>query len=161
MDINKLIEQIGAVIGLPQLKLDARGLARVRIEGSPDLNLEADKEVNCLHIYSTIIPTPDDLGVELCEKLLSANTFGSKTGGASLALDKLGNEVILCHRIESDDMKAETVQAILERFVAAAEYWVKELTGLGETADATAARRDDSAAAKSMRDNFAMLNNRI
>ncbi|WP_153099994.1 type III secretion system chaperone [Paraburkholderia hayleyella] len=159
MDVLKLIEQIGAVIGLPQLKLDARGLARVRIEGSPDLNLEADNEVNCLHLYSTIGTIPETLTLDLCEKLLTANTFGSKTGGASLALDKLGGEIILCHRIESDDMKAETVQATLERFVAAAEYWVKELSGTGDTPAAEAPR--DEKAKQLMRDNFAMLNNRI
>lgn len=132
MDAEKLVAQIANVIGLPSLRLDPRGLARIRIEGSPDLCLELDKAADCLHLYSTIAPASGTLEPALAEALLCGNAFGKATGGATLGLDRLGSEIILCHRLESSDLHPSTLLDIFERFVAAADHWIREL----------AARRD-------------------
>jgi hypothetical protein len=56
----------------------------------------------------------------------AGNTFGSKTGGASLAFDEPAGEIILCARLEDMVVGADALKNYLERFAAAAKYWVAE-----------------------------------
>ncbi|VVE48064.1 hypothetical protein PIN31115_04501 [Pandoraea iniqua] len=127
MMIDELITQIGSVIGLPALKLDERGLACIRIQDAPDMNLEYDEPARCLHIYSIIGSLPDDAPAQTLASLLSANAFGARTGGAIIGIDDLNGDVVLATRIESSQLPPTTLLGILERFVHNAEQWVKRM----------------------------------
>ncbi|MFL9950770.1 type III secretion system chaperone [Paraburkholderia agricolaris] len=126
MDTKAMAIQIGIVIGLPQLQLDDRGLALVQIEGCPSLHIEADPDGQCLHLYSIVASNVHSVLHDACLMLLKGNTFGSKTGGASLAFDEPAGEIILCARLEDMVVGADALKNYLERFAAAAKYWVAE-----------------------------------
>lgn len=117
MMIDELITQIGSVIGLPTLKLDERGLACVRIQDAPDLNLEYDEAAQCLHLYSVVGTVGQHSPAPMLTSLLVANAFGARTGGSTLGIDDLNGDLVLATRIETSQMPPTTLLNILERFV--------------------------------------------
>lgn len=128
MMIDELITQIGAVIGLPALKLDERGLACVRIQDAPDLNLEYDEAAQCLHLYSVVGTLSQDSPPAVLTSLLIANAFGARTGGAAIGIDDLNGDLVLSTRIETSQMPPNTLLSLLERFVHNAEQWARRVS---------------------------------
>ncbi len=127
MMIDELITQIGSVIGLPTLKLDERGLACVRIQDAPDLNLEYDEAAQCLHLYSVVGTIGQHSPASMLTSLLVANAFGARTGGSTLGIDDLNGDLVLSTRIETSQMPPTTLLNILERFVHNAEQWTRRI----------------------------------
>ncbi|MBC7599823.1 MAG: type III secretion system chaperone [Polaromonas sp.] len=126
MDTDQLLQSLGLSLGLSNLRFDTNGCARLAIDGAPALNMERDA-VGGLHLYSVLGPLPPEGREELYAQLLQGNLFGTSTGGATLAIDELHAEIVLCSNVKAEQASAPEFAAHVEAFVAAAEDWQSRL----------------------------------
>lgn len=123
MNTDDVIQAIATAMGVPELRLDEHGCARLRIDDRIDVNFEASDGGHLLHVYCTLGPVPTSDRERTFEQLLSANLFGADTGGATLAIDTEFNEIVLCSDIGNHGWTSELIMSRLERFVDAAQGW--------------------------------------
>lgn len=117
MTITDLLADFGRKAGLGSLSLDESGVCRLSFDQSLIVDLEFDSGAGLLHIYSAVGPIPAEGKEAVFGALLSANLFGSETGGASLAIDPSQNEIILCRSVNPDHLDSTAFEGILESFV--------------------------------------------
>ena len=122
MDSDQLLQSLGLSLGLPNLRFDGNGCARIAIDGAPALNFERD-DAGAMHLYSVLGLIPPEGREALYAQLLKGNLFGATTAGATLALDELHGEVVLCRTIITAQASAPVFSSQVEAFVAAAEDW--------------------------------------
>lgn len=127
MDPDQLLQSLGLTLGLPNLRFDEHGCARVSVEGAPALDFERQERV--IHVYSVIAPLPPEGREALYAQLLQGNLFGASTAGASLSIDELQGEVVLCRTFVAESTSAQAFASDVEAFVGAAEDWQARLTG--------------------------------
>lgn len=136
MDPDQLLQSLGLTLGLPNLRFDEHGCARVTVEGAPALDFERQERV--VHVYSVLGPVPPEGREALYAQLLQGNLFGASTAGASLSIDELQGEVVLCRAFVAESTTAQGFASDVEAFVGAAEDWQARLTGANPDApDAT------------------------
>jgi hypothetical protein len=148
MDTDQLLQFLGLDLGLPTLRFDGNGCARLTIEGAPALNFERD-EKGTIHLYSVLCPQPTDGREALYAQLLQGNLFGTSTGGALLAVDEMRREVVLCRKVDPEQVSVPAFISQVEAFVAAAEDWQGRLTS-----SRAGAAPPSEAAAPSMMNHF-------
>jgi hypothetical protein len=127
MDPDQLLQSLGLDLGLPSLRFDANGCARLAIDGAPALNFERDAK-GSIHLYSVLCSQPQEGREALYAQLLQGNLFGTSTGGGALAVDESKREVVLCRTIFIDQTTAPAFMSQVEAFVAAAEDWKSRLS---------------------------------
>ena len=78
---------------------------------------------DCIHLYAVLGPLPAHANATVYRELLEGNLFGTRTRGATLAIDAVQQEVILCRRVELAVAEVGTFTAMLDDFVAASREW--------------------------------------
>ncbi len=68
-------------------------------------------------------PMPDNGRSAVMEELLMANLVGLGTGGASLAIDPVSDEIVLCRVFHTDDLAAAVLGREFDRFVEVLRFW--------------------------------------
>lgn len=139
MTAHQLLQELGLAMGLPTLKFDDEGCARLMFDGKLAVNLEYDEGNASIQLYSVLGPLPAQGREALFLKLLKGNLFGADTGGATLAVDGEHHEVVLCRTLPVEETTAAAFVAAIERFVAALEAWIPQLDGAGAAAPAASA----------------------
>ncbi|MBC7604523.1 MAG: type III secretion system chaperone [Ramlibacter sp.] len=122
MDTDQLLQSLGLALGLANLRFDANGCARLAVDGAPALNFERDA-AGGIHLYSVLGPLPIEEREAVYAQLLQGNLFGTSTAGATLAVDELHGEIVLCRNVSAELMTAPAFESQVEAFVAAAEDW--------------------------------------
>lgn len=122
MDSDQLLQSLGLSLGLSNLRFDANGCARIAIDGAPAINFESD-DAGAMHLYSVLGLIPPEGREALYAQLLNGNLFGASTAGATLALDELHGEIVLCRTIITAQASGPAFSSLVEAFVAAAEDW--------------------------------------
>jgi hypothetical protein len=131
MTADELLNDLGLTAGLQDLRFDTNGCARLMFDGKTAVNFENDEGAGCIHLYTPIAPLPPDKLDTLYRTLLEANLFGEKTLGATLAIDDLEHEIVLCRCVQVQDATGKSFAEILERFVSAAEDWIERINHVG------------------------------
>ena len=129
-------------MGLPAFAVDAAGCARLEFDGRTRVNFEVDTETDRLQLYSVLGPLPGEGREALYRTLLEGNLFGGGTRGASLAVDSLAHEVVLCQCLSAELYSGEAFIALLEDFVTCAQHWTETL----QSGPAPTAALDDTPA---------------
>lgn len=144
MDADQLLTSLGLATGLPDLRFDGNGCARLLFDQRLALDLERDADAGCIHVYAVLCAAPPPgSGEALYRRMLEGNLFGSQTQGAALAVDAASHEIILCRSVEVEASSADSFSRLIEKFLAAIEHWQQELAGSGPAE----AARDTGAAA--------------
>ncbi|MRD47053.1 type III secretion system chaperone [Caenimonas koreensis] len=126
MDTDQLLQSLGLSLGLDKLRFDANGCACLAVDGAPALNFERDASGG-IHLYSVLAPVPPDEREAVYTQLLQGNLFGTLTAGATLAIDELHAEIVLCRNVVAESQTASSFESLVEAFVAAAEDWQSRL----------------------------------
>lgn len=100
MNASDLIAELANRSGIPSLKLDDHGMARLAFEQGIEVDMEEDKAEGVLHLYTHLAGIPADGREAFYAWLLEANLFCGATLGATLALDRGRGEVLLCRKID-------------------------------------------------------------
>jgi hypothetical protein len=124
---QQLLCELGVAMNLPQLAFDGNGCARLLVDGELAVNFELDPAHEAIQLYSTIAPLPTEGGEALYLSLLEGNLFVAQTQGATLAVDSLYREVVLCRTVPTHEMDPTSFASLVERFVTAAEEWTQKL----------------------------------
>jgi hypothetical protein len=124
MDARSLIALFGEESGVP-LVLGDSGTIDLIFENDITLTLEHDDPQDILHAYVVIgnEPLESDQCLALYRALLSANSFGHETEGATLSLDERTGEVLLTRRLELADAGVSQLRRIVETMVDVAVTW--------------------------------------
>ncbi len=118
-----LLAAYGQTAGLPELKFDHNGCARLLFESSTAIDLEVDEPSNCIQMYSVLGPVPAGNREPLYRNLLEGNLFGTHTGGAALSIDPVQEEILLCGRADLNAMTADLLAESLQAFAGVASLW--------------------------------------
>ncbi|MGE0331873.1 MAG: type III secretion system chaperone [Ramlibacter sp.] len=120
-----LLLAYGRLANLPTLGFDEHGCARLVFEGDVAIDLEADEPAQCIQVYAVLGPVPPGDREPLYRRLLEGNLFGQQTGGATLAVDPVREEVLLCARVDPAVVSAEALVGWLDRFAGTAADWLR------------------------------------
>lgn len=129
MKPEQLLNDLGLTMGLPDLKFNEQGCARLVFDGKTSVNLESDADTGKLQLYTDLCPLPPEGREALYLSLLEGNLFGMQTEGATLAVDSANQEVVLCQTLMAEELSADGFLAIIERFVNCAEQWRAQIEG--------------------------------
>jgi hypothetical protein len=131
MDTDELARELlaayGTIAGLPGLKFDKNGCARLLFDHGSIVNLEIDRGAACLHLYGVLGPVPAGNQEALYRKLLEANFFGTRVGGASLAIDAVQEEILIGRRIDVAKTTATDFAQIIEAFAGVVRDWKQKV----------------------------------
>ena len=121
--IDQAIDELGRIVGLPDLAFDAEGNLSLLFDETMPVNIARIDETS-MELWTTL----DDIGresdVKLVRHLLSANHLGrNRTGAARLALQPGGGSFLLCERFEIAGLDAATLERRFSDFVENAFYW--------------------------------------
>ena len=130
MNADQLLNELGLTMGLPNLRFDEHGCARLMFDGKTAIDLEADSETGMLQVYSVLSPLPAEGRETTFLSLLEGNLFGTQTHGATLAVDSLYNEVLLCRTVDTEQMSGASFATMIERFVDSVETWKERIEGM-------------------------------
>jgi hypothetical protein len=132
MKPEQLLNDLGLTMGLPDLKFNEQGCARLVFDSKTAVNLESDADTGQLQIYTDLCPLPPEGREALYLSLLEGNLFGLQTQGATLAVDSANHQVVLCRTLVAEELSANAFLAIIESFVNCAEQWRAQIEGGGQ-----------------------------
>jgi Tir chaperone protein (CesT) family len=118
---DALIRALGHAVGIDALALDDGGTCTLRFDETV-LTFELDEGEDRLVLHAAVGPLPAEGQAELLARLLEGNLFWKDTHGATLALDRREDRVLLLRAVPLDSPSAG-FPGLVERFVDAAEAW--------------------------------------
>jgi hypothetical protein len=118
---SALIRALGNAVGIDALSLDDGGTCTLSMDDTV-LALELDEGEGRLVLHAGLGPLPAEGQAELLARLLEGNLFWKDTHGATLALDRRDDRVLLLRAVPLDSPPAG-FPGLVERFVDAAEAW--------------------------------------
>lgn len=130
-NLQALVFELGAHIGLDGLELDQEGFAALRFDEHLIVNLQALPDEDALMLYVDLGPPAS--GEELYESLLKANLFWRSTLGATLSLSSDSPpHAVLAKEFQWRVFEFGEFISLLERFVATSEDWSELVKGSPE-----------------------------
>ena len=131
MKPEQLLNDLGLTMGLPDLKFNEQGCARLVFDSKTSVNLESDADTGQLQIYTDLCPLPPEGREALYLALLAGNRFGVQTQGATLAVDSANYQVVLCRTLVAEELSLAAFTEVIEGFVATALKWQEQLAAGG------------------------------
>jgi len=139
-DALDLLAAYGQMMGLPSLKFNEQGCARLMFDDTVAVDLEIDEPGNCVHLYSVLGPVPPGDNHVLYRQLLEGNLFGQQTGGALLAVDGTREDLLVCSRVGLPGATPAGLALSIDALAGAARDWQQRLASgalqAGEGTDA-------------------------
>lgn len=120
---QELIQSLGRKAGIADLDFDDEGLLVFDIDGSQSLALGFEAEREAISIYAPIRGSDGKRREGLLESLLAANFMWQETQGATLALDKATDHVVLHQRLPLAKLSSEDFEATLETFFSTVQVF--------------------------------------
>lgn len=135
MKLDELLKQLGAAIGLPQLRLE-EGSCRLVFDGALPVDVEEGDGEEEAHLLSHLGPLPPEGEQEgaYFRRMLQANHFGRETGGMTLALVPSEGQFFLCGIVPLAGVTVDSFSRLLARFARESHRWIVELETLGQNA---------------------------
>jgi hypothetical protein len=133
---DRLIAELGAKIGVPDMKLNAAGICTLSFDGGAVVvTITCDPAAGGLDLSTglrDVAPTPARLA-----RALAANFCWRPVDGAIFALDRDNGRLQLRRRCPGEGLDLKGLLAVLERFVKHALAWTKILGELDEQKEGT------------------------
>ncbi|MCF7729398.1 MAG: type III secretion system chaperone [Chthoniobacterales bacterium] len=124
---QNLLKELGASVGLPDLKPSDDGLCSLRFDDRVTIDLECNDETGAI-IFSSIVATLLPYQTEkLYPDLLEANLLWAGTGGATLGVDPATLSVFMCYQEKIIGMEFLRFQELLKGFSDVALFWNKRI----------------------------------
>jgi hypothetical protein len=134
-EVNVLLGELGKALDLSSLKLDANNHCLILFDDKIVLNLELQEEEGALIVYSYISIVPFAGKELILEILLEANFFWKISHGATFAIDKQTQTLVLEQKFPIPLIKMENFQDELGLFVDVAEAWMKRIDDICNEAE--------------------------
>jgi hypothetical protein len=135
---QELLAAYGQIAGISGLKFEPHGCARLLFEDGVAVDLEIDTAADCIQVYGVLGAVPAGEREALYRRLLEGNLFCTQTRGATLAVDPVQEEVLICRRIELGSASPAGLAELLQQFAGNVQQW-RQKFGSGELTAATGA----------------------
>lgn len=127
---DALLTELGAKMGLLDLKLDADGAGALVFDDQIVVNLHYNPNFHRLVLF-TALGTPAGKNREtILAELLKANFLWQGTSRATLALDSHTDSAVMFLEAALVQATALTLEKVLETFINTAEYWIDRIKAL-------------------------------
>ncbi|MDR0678362.1 MAG: type III secretion system chaperone [Holosporaceae bacterium] len=126
-EANNLLKELGKVLDLSSLFLDENNHCLILFDDKIVLNLELDETTGMLIVYSYVSVIPFAGKDLILEILLEANFFWKISHGATFAIDKQTQTLVLQQKFTLPLEKPESFQDELGIFVDVVEAWMKRI----------------------------------
>lgn len=138
------------------LKFDAEGHMRLCVDGDMHMDLKYTEDQQTLHAYVALGQVPPAAPAQLWKQMLQANLFGAGTGGATLAIDELAQEVLLVRSLDVESATVDGLALALENLIQSSLSWRNKFTQMhwGQDDTAPAVERNSE-----LRSPWVMMNN--
>lgn len=121
-ELDKLIEEVGVKLGIPNLHLEENNTCLIRLNNGITLNLEPDKDERFLIIGATIGSLPPGRYKEdIFEAALRTNSTRDRTG--IFAYSRQTDSLILFDRVWVQTMNGEQFQEYISAFSEKVKLW--------------------------------------
>ncbi|MDR1906855.1 MAG: type III secretion system chaperone [Puniceicoccales bacterium] len=134
-EVNDLLKELGKVLDLSSLVLDMNNHCLILFDDKIVLNLELQEEMGALIVYSYISIVPFAGKELILEILLEANFFWKISHGATFAIDKQTQTLVLQKKFPLPLAKPESFQDELGVFVDVVEAWMKRIDNICSEAE--------------------------
>jgi len=122
------------------VELDPDGGIQLLLDDGMTVDIGPTDEDESFSMTAAVGPLPEDGRSAVMEELLMANLVGLGTGGASLAIDAVSDEIVLCRVFHTDDLSPEIFEREFDRFVEVLRFW-RERHDAGQLGRGAASRR--------------------
>lgn len=131
MHINNLIKQFENKTGMRELAFSEEGVITFLLEGRYTTHFEKSEDEQHLTVYAEIGVLPHDNREECMMRLLEANLFGIKTGGATIGIDPDTEEVFLSKTFDMYQLQFERFYEQLSAFLKTQRRWTDYMKNQG------------------------------
>lgn len=126
-EVSLLLKRLGKVLDLSSLSLDANNHCLILFDDKIVLNLELSETEEALIIYSYISVVPFSGKELVLEILLEANYFWKISNGATFAIDKQTQTLVLQQKFSLPLSHPDSFEDALAIFVDVVEAWIKRI----------------------------------
>ena len=111
-----LIQTLGRKMGLENLAFGEDGMVVFEVDGSMTLAIGLEADTQAITLYAPLHGSGGQRDSDLLEQLLAANLLWQETQGATLALDRSSNHVVLHQRLPLSEMSQEAFEQHVDTF---------------------------------------------
>lgn len=130
--VRPLFQDLGRLVGIPDLTLDAAGDCVLTIDGDLTLELSFIDGEDRLVVAVPLATLDEDAPPRLLATLLDANVFWRGTGGATIGVDRGTRTVMLMASIPAAGLTAGALETRLGDIVAIALGWRTRIAAGGD-----------------------------
>ena len=123
MALSELMRELAAELGMSDIELEEDGGAQIVVDDDFAIDIAGDEAGPGFTVSATVGIAPTTEREATFAALLEANLVGQGTGGATLALDPVLDEVVLCRSFSRDDLPFEEFEQELVAFIEALRLW--------------------------------------
>jgi hypothetical protein len=128
--LRSLLRDFGTGIGLPDLAPDDQGYCCLQVGELVKASLQYEPEGQDLVVFARLAEVGPEERPIAHEMMLAGNFFWGQTKGGTLAIDPAEGVVFLQMKEKLRVLDLPGFEALMERFVAAAEAWQGHLQSL-------------------------------
>ena len=118
-----LLSGYGSTLGLPQVHFDPNGCARLEYTDGLAVVFVLVSAASVIHVYHCLGEIPDAASAAFFRRLLEGNFFGKETRGATLAIDPVKDELLVCRQLPLEGAAASDAEKFMADFLASARDW--------------------------------------
>lgn len=113
--------------GLPDLRLDERGLLGLLVDESLHIEVEVPAQAPLVYLRAALVDLPQHDRERTCLRLLERNLVFENTGGAAFAIDTLRNQICLSLSQPMARLDAVDFGNLLGGFISTARTCAQQL----------------------------------
>ena len=128
-ELDKLLGDFGAAVGMAGLQTEENGVCVLVFEGRTRVNLVADPNTRHLVVWSPLGRVQPDRAEPMLRTLMQANLFWNGTQGATLEIMPEEDDIVISIRRPLDGIDDEALRELIELIVERAEHFAPIVAG--------------------------------
>lgn len=127
--VDVWLKELASLAGIDSLALNPQGVCAVRFGDRAEIVLELPDPSEVLHLYCAVCPIPPDekAAAALYRHALELNMFGLETRGASFAVDRESERLLLCYTLPLAGTDIVAFQNTIGNFAQVCDRFCQDL----------------------------------
>lgn len=130
--VRPLVQDLGRLVGIPDLALDGAGDCVLTVDGDLTLELSFIDGEDRLVVAAPLATLDEEAPPGLLTALLDANVFWRGTGGSTIGVDRNTRTVLLMTSLPAAGLTAGALESRLGEIVAVAQGWRARIAAGGD-----------------------------
>jgi len=125
--VNLWLKELASSEGVPELRLDARGLLGLRVDEALEIEIEVPAQEPLMYLRAAVMALPEQGRLACLTRLLERNFLLQDSAGAAFAIDSERNQIALSLRQPLARLDALDFINLLRGFISTALHWQEQL----------------------------------